>query len=65
MFLLQSLKNVLKIWRSFDIRYWQLKLTGRKPARQIMNRGRIRLTVVPVKVSFDEISQFSMFSKPK
>ena len=29
-----------------------------------IQRGRISLTVLPVKVSLDEISQFSMFSKP-
>ena len=29
-----------------------------------IERGRISLTVLPVKVSLDEISQFSMFSKP-
>ena len=56
MFLLQGLQNVLKIWRSFDIRYWQVKLTGRKPAGQIMNHGRLSMIVLPVKVSFDEIS---------
>ena len=30
-----------------------------------MNHGRISLTVLSAKVSFDEISQFSMFSKPQ
>ena len=29
-----------------------------------IQRDRISLTVLPVKVSLDEISQFSMFSKP-
>ena len=30
----------------------------------IKQRDRISLTVLPVKVSLDEVSQFSMFSKP-
>ena len=29
-----------------------------------IQRGRISLIVLPVKVSFDEISHFSVFSKP-
>ena len=37
LFLLQGLQSVLKIWRSFDIRRWQVKVTGPKLTCQIIN----------------------------